>query len=155
MMATCVLNNGLKAGSWCIPSEVDTTNSPSYSSTSTPSTSTPLNFEEVLLPRIGDIHPHPGIYKVDAPLTPPDSTAMAPHFFNKLFKRKKKGPEEPRFTLRECSPNAIGIWDSTCEINGDIFQSMEAADPTRATPSQPWSSTEKLPAAKFTLSSPG
>ncbi|CAG8218637.1 unnamed protein product [Penicillium salamii] len=39
--ATCVLNNGLKAGSWCVPSEVDTTNSPSYSSTSTPSTSTP------------------------------------------------------------------------------------------------------------------
>ncbi|KAF4768945.1 hypothetical protein HAV15_008670 [Penicillium sp. str.  len=46
---------------------------------------------------------------------------MAPHFFNKLFKRKKKGPKEPRFTLREWSPNAIGIWDSTCEINGDIF----------------------------------
>ncbi|CAI7661847.1 unnamed protein product [Penicillium palitans] len=46
---------------------------------------------------------------------------MAPHFFNKLFKRKKKGPKEPRFTLREWSPNAIGIWDPTCEINGDIF----------------------------------
>ncbi|KAJ5256435.1 hypothetical protein N7505_011586, partial [Penicillium chrysogenum] len=37
------------------------------------------------------------------------------------FKKKKKGPKEPRFTLQECSPNAIGIWDSTCEINGDIF----------------------------------
>ena len=46
---------------------------------------------------------------------------MAPHFFNTLFKRKKKAPKEPRFTLEECSPNAIGIWDSTCEINGDIF----------------------------------
>ncbi|OGE49201.1 hypothetical protein PENARI_c023G02801 [Penicillium arizonense] len=46
---------------------------------------------------------------------------MAPHFFNRLFKRKKKGPKEPRFTLQEWSPNAIGIWDSTCEINGDRF----------------------------------
>ncbi|KAJ5518959.1 hypothetical protein N7453_001381 [Penicillium expansum] len=46
---------------------------------------------------------------------------MAPRFLNKLFKHKKKGPKEPRFTLREWSPNAIGIWDSTCEINSDIF----------------------------------
>lgn len=53
--------------------------------------------------------------------TTPDSTAMAPRFLNKLFKHKKKGPKEPRFTLREWSPNAIGIWDSTCEINSDIF----------------------------------
>ncbi|CAG8024664.1 unnamed protein product [Penicillium nalgiovense] len=46
---------------------------------------------------------------------------MAPHVFNNLFKRKKKAPKESRLTPKECSPNAIGIWDSTCEINGDIF----------------------------------
>ena len=45
------------------------------------------------------------------------------HIFEdpKTPSKKKKGPKEPRFTLQECSPNAIGIWDSTCEINGDIF----------------------------------
>lgn len=42
---------------------------------------------------------------------------MAPNFLSKIFKRKKP---EPKFTLREYSPNAIGISDSTCEINGDI-----------------------------------
>ncbi|CAG8896954.1 unnamed protein product [Penicillium nalgiovense] len=46
---------------------------------------------------------------------------MAPHVFNNLFKRKMKAPKESRLTPKECSPNAIGIWDSTCEINGDIF----------------------------------
>lgn len=64
------------------------------------------------------IHPHPRIYRAD-PLPYSRCTAMAPHFFNKLFKRKKKGQKVPK--LREWSPNAIGIWDSTCEINGDIF----------------------------------
>ncbi|KAJ5861978.1 hypothetical protein N7455_006046, partial [Penicillium solitum] len=45
--SSCVLNDGLKAGSWCITTgELDKTNSPCYSSTyklptSTPSTSTP------------------------------------------------------------------------------------------------------------------
>lgn len=81
----------------------------------------PLDFKEVLLSRTGDIHPQPGIYKIEAPPTHPEFTAMTPRFFNKLFKRKKKGPEEPIFKLSECSPNAIGIWASTCEINGDIF----------------------------------
>lgn len=37
--ASCVLNNGLNTGSWCVTVEKrDKTNSPSYSSTSTPST---------------------------------------------------------------------------------------------------------------------
>lgn len=44
-----------------------------------------------------------------------------PIFSTNFSSAKRKGPKEPRFTLRECSPNAIGIWDSTCEINGDIF----------------------------------
>lgn len=43
---------------------------------------------------------------------------MAPKLFTKFFKRRKK---ESKFKLRDCSPNAIGISDSTCEINGDIF----------------------------------
>ncbi|KAJ5531443.1 hypothetical protein N7527_004836 [Penicillium freii] len=40
--SSCVLNDGLKAGSWCITTEeLDKTNSPCYSSTRTPSSSTP------------------------------------------------------------------------------------------------------------------
>ncbi|KAJ6107481.1 hypothetical protein N7523_008804 [Penicillium sp. IBT 18751x] len=44
---------------------------------------------------------------------------MAPRIFSKLFKSKKK--QVSKFTLKEHSPVAIGISDSTCEINGDIF----------------------------------
>ena len=40
--ASCVLNDGLKTGSWCVTIEKkDKTNSRSYSSTGTPSTGTP------------------------------------------------------------------------------------------------------------------
>ncbi|KAJ5893536.1 hypothetical protein N7495_005227 [Penicillium taxi] len=41
---------------------------------------------------------------------------MAPKIFS-LFKRKKERPRPPGIT----SSDAIGISDSTCEVNGDIF----------------------------------
>ncbi|KAJ5593932.1 uncharacterized protein N7459_000140 [Penicillium hispanicum] len=44
---------------------------------------------------------------------------MAPKLLAKIFKRRKEPP--PKFKIKEWSPNAIGIADSTCEINGDIF----------------------------------
>lgn len=54
-------------------------------------------------------------------------TVMAPRIFSKLFKGKKK--DEPIFTLKENSPVAIGISDSTCEINGDIFNRWKLSIP--------------------------
>ncbi|KAJ5761776.1 uncharacterized protein N7511_005158 [Penicillium nucicola] len=43
---------------------------------------------------------------------------MAPKIFSKIFKRKKEQP--PGIPPKEWAPNAIGISDSTCEINGDV-----------------------------------
>ncbi|CAG8083022.1 unnamed protein product [Penicillium salamii] len=44
---------------------------------------------------------------------------MAPKILSKFFKRKKEKPWG--IPPKEWSPNAIGISDSTCEINGDLF----------------------------------
>lgn len=52
---------------------------------------------------------------------------MAPKIFSKLFKRKKEGPSaRPPKTW---SPHAIGISDSTCEIDGDIFNQWKLPVP--------------------------
>lgn len=51
---------------------------------------------------------------------------MAPGIFSKLFKRKRELPKrypQPR------SPDAIGISDSTCEVNGDLFDKWKLPIP--------------------------
>lgn len=52
---------------------------------------------------------------------------MAPKIFSKLFKRNKEKPSG--VPPEEWSSNAIGISDSTCEINGDIFNQWKLPVP--------------------------
>ncbi|KAJ5183961.1 hypothetical protein N7492_001577 [Penicillium capsulatum] len=53
---------------------------------------------------------------------------MAPKLFSRIFKRKRE-PPKPRLPS-ECSPLSIGISDSTCEINGDIFNRWKLPIPS-------------------------
>ncbi|KAJ5153376.1 uncharacterized protein N7482_009854 [Penicillium canariense] len=53
---------------------------------------------------------------------------MAPKFFDKLFKREHKRSDY-RFRPREFWANAIGISDSTCEIQGDPFNGWKLPIP--------------------------
>ncbi|CAG8040051.1 unnamed protein product [Penicillium salamii] len=71
------------------------------------------------LPRTVDFRPHPTPYKVLGHFPPKQTIVMAPNILSKMFKCKKEKP--PGNPPKEWSPNAIGISDSTCEINGDIF----------------------------------
>ncbi|KAJ5193706.1 hypothetical protein N7491_001037 [Penicillium cf. griseofulvum] len=53
---------------------------------------------------------------------------MAPKIVTKLFKRKPK-ENCPYFRPKCVSPNAIGISDSTCEVNGDPFNGWKLPIP--------------------------
>lgn len=53
---------------------------------------------------------------------------MAPKIFDKLFKREHKKSDYP-FRPPVFWPNAIGISDSTCEINGDLFNEWKLPIP--------------------------
>ncbi|CAG8899663.1 unnamed protein product [Penicillium egyptiacum] len=52
---------------------------------------------------------------------------MAPKIF-RLFKRKRK-ENDPDFRPKGVAPNAIGISDSTCEVNGDPFNGWKLPIP--------------------------
>lgn len=54
--------------------------------------------------------------------------SMAPKIFAKLFKREHKISDR-HVRPREISPNAIGISDSTCEVNGDPFNGWKLPIP--------------------------
>lgn len=51
---------------------------------------------------------------------------MAPRIFSKLFNRKY---EPPPYYPRRMQPEAIGISDSTCEVNGDPFNKWKLPIP--------------------------
>ncbi|KAJ5373539.1 hypothetical protein N7517_005545 [Penicillium concentricum] len=52
---------------------------------------------------------------------------MAPEIFTRLFKTKRKN--DPYSRPKCGSPNAIGISDSTCEVNGDPFNGWKLPVP--------------------------
>lgn len=72
---------------------------------------------------------HPTYSKISP--RPRYTTSMAPNVFDKIFKRERKVKVYHTRPM-VYSPDAIGISDSTCEINGDRFNGWKLPIPAPA-----------------------